>query len=110
MIIREAQGQILVEMEFQPPDKVVVNRGRLLCNGVELLIRPKNILITNNATFYSETKHINVHAGLIIGRNPGVSGAIVIPKLSRYMGDRTEALKFEKETHRNKPKAQNHSS
>jgi hypothetical protein len=97
--IREEKRKILIEIEFQPPDKVVINRGRFLKNGVEILVRPTNILITNNSTLLSGCHAHNCHGGLIIGHHPkSISGFTAFPSLSRYLGDRTDALKFEKES------------
>jgi hypothetical protein len=97
--IREAQRKVLIEMEFQPPDKVVISRGRFLKNGVEILVRPTNILITNNSTLLSGCQAHNCHGGLIIGYHvQPIGGFMAIPTLPRYLGDRSEALKFEKES------------
>lgn len=98
LVIREAHRKLLIEVEFQPPDRVVINRGRLLCNGVEILVRPNNLLIVNNSMIFAGNKAINVPAGFIIGRSPGMNCIMAIAKLPRYLGDRAEALKFEKET------------
>lgn len=99
LIIREGHGKILVDFDFQPPNKVVINRGRFLRNGVEVLVRPSNILITNNSTFLSKNRAENCYGGLIIGHheNP-IGGAMMIQNIPRYLGDRKEALKFERET------------
>jgi trigger factor len=99
LTIREAHRKILIEIEFQPPDKVVINRGRFLRNGVEILVRPTNILITNNSTLLSGCHAHNCHGGLIIGyHDKPIEGFMALPSLSRYLSDRSEALKFEKES------------
>lgn len=97
LIVREAHRKILIEIEFQPPNCVIISRGRFLLNGVEVIVRPENILITNNATFVSGNQ-VHSIGGLIIGhhQNP-IPGFMIIPDLSRYLGDRKEALEFEKE-------------
>lgn len=98
LTIREAHRQILIELEFCPPNKVVINRGRLLRNGVEILIRPTNILVTNNSMFISNSRAHNCHGGLIIGHHDQpLSGFMAVGNIPRYLGDRTEALRFEKE-------------
>ena len=99
LIIREAHKKILFEVEFFPPNRVVINRGRLLRNGVEILIRPSNILVTNNSTLLRDCHARNCYGGLIIGyhENP-VGGFMALQSVPRYLGDRTEALKFEKES------------
>jgi trigger factor len=99
LTVREAHRKILIEIDFQPPDKVVINRGRFLRNGVEILVRPKNILLTNNAGLFSGCHAHNCYGGLIIGhhKNP-IGGFIALPDIPRYLGDRTEALRFERES------------
>lgn len=99
LLIREAQRKILIEIEFQPPNKVVINRGRFLRNGVEILVRPTNILITNNLTLISDCHAHNCYGGLIIGHHDKqIGGCMAFPNVPRYLGDRSEALKFEKES------------
>jgi hypothetical protein len=99
LIVREAHRKILIEIKFCPPNKIMVERGRFLRNGVEVLVRPSNILITNNAAFLSGCGTENVPAGLVIGphRNP-LPGFMAFPKVPRYLWDRTEALRFERES------------
>lgn len=99
LTIREGHGKILFEIEFYPPDKIVINRGRFLRNGVEILVSPSNILITNNSTLLSNCYANNCHGGLIIGHhNESLGGFMSITHLSRYLGDNKEALKFARET------------
>lgn len=99
LTIREAHKKILFEIEFYPPSRVVINRGRLLRNGVEILIRPSNILVTNNSMLLSENHVSNCYGGLIIGHHDKpVGGFMALQSVPRYLGDRTEALKFEKES------------
>ncbi|MEZ9074257.1 hypothetical protein AB4086_23035 [Vibrio splendidus] len=99
LTIREAQKKILFEIEFYPPSRVVINRGRLLRNGVEILIRPSNILVTNNSMILSKNHANNCYGGLIIGHHDKpVGGFMALQSVPRYLGDRTEALKFEKES------------
>lgn len=98
LIVREAHRKILIEIIFSPPDKVVINRGRFLRNGVEILVRPTNILVTNNSCIISKTRAHNCNGGLIIGHHENsIGGFFALEGVPRYLGDRKEALKFEKE-------------
>ncbi|WP_205598534.1 hypothetical protein [Halomonas sp. NO4] len=98
LTVREAHRKILIEIDFHPPGKVVINRGRFLRNGVEILVRPRNILITNNATFLSECHAHNCYGGLIIGHHQQpIGGFMRLDSIPRYLGDRKEVLRFEKE-------------
>lgn len=99
LTIREAHRKIFIEFDFRPPNKVIINRGRFLRNGVEILIRPTNILVTNNAMLISGCSANNCYGGLIIGHhlNP-IRGFMALNSIPRYLGDNSEALKFERES------------
>lgn len=98
LTVREAHKKILVEIEFLPPNKVIINRGRFLRNGVEILVRPENILITNNAMVLSGCHAHNCLGGLILGpHEKPMGGFMAIDSIPRYLGDRKEALRFERE-------------
>ena len=104
LTIREGHAQILVEIEFLPPNRVVIQRGRFLRNGVEILVRPEHILITNNAVHISGCHAHNSAGGLIIGPHPQpVGGFIAIGGVSRYLGDRSAALAFQREVEGRRP-------
>jgi hypothetical protein len=49
--MHEAIRKILIEIAFHPQNHIENNRGRFLCIGVEVLIRPDNLLITNKSGF-----------------------------------------------------------
>lgn len=98
LTIREAHRKILLEIEFLPPNKVTISRGRFLRNGVEVLVRTNNILVTNNATYISGCHARNCHGGLILGHHEKpISGFMAIEGIPRYFGDKREALRFERE-------------
>jgi hypothetical protein len=98
LTIREAHGQILLEIEFSPPTKITVTRGRFLRNGVEVLIRPQNLLITNNASYISGNRAHNCYGGLVLGHHDKhIPCVMAIPNIPRYLGDRKAALDFERE-------------
>ena len=98
LTIREGHGKILLELQFAPPNEVHVLRGRLLCNGVEVLIRPSHILVTNNSCLVQGCTAINCHGGLIIGHHQRpMSGFLALNSVPRYLGDRQAALEFERE-------------
>lgn len=99
LTVRENHRKILIEIEFCPPNKVIFKRGRFLSNGVEILVRPSNILITNNSTIIKGCSAINCFGGLIIGHHEKpIGGFFAMDGISRYLGSNKEALKFEKES------------
>ena len=98
LIVREAARKILIDIRFEPPNRVVISRGRLLCNGVEVLVRPDHILVTNNSTLISGCAAEGVAGGLLIGHgNPEIGGFFHLPDLSRYLGDRSAAKTWARE-------------
>ena len=98
LTIREAHRQILLEIKFCPPNRVVIQRGRFLRNGVEILVRPEHILITNNSIHISGCHMHNCAGGLIIGPHAHqLGGFMVIGNVPRYLGDRSAALAFQRE-------------
>jgi trigger factor len=99
LVVREAQRKIFIDIEFEVPNRIVVNRGRFLCNGVEVLVRPDHILVTNNATLISGCSAVNCPGGLVIGpHQKPLGGFMALPSIPRYLGDRTEAIRWAKET------------
>lgn len=104
LTLREAHRRILLEIEFAPPNKVIVTRGRFLRNGIEVLVRPENVLITNNRAYISGCHAHNCYGGLILGHHERpMGGFMAIEGIPRYLGDRKEALKFEKECQERAP-------
>jgi trigger factor len=98
LVIREAERNIIIDIVFAVPNRISINRGRFLCNGVELLIQPNYALITNNKVLFSRNIFTNFTGGLVIGRHTRSFGAAVrIDQVPRYLGDRSEAIRWAKE-------------
>lgn len=97
LTVREAHRKILIEVEFCPPNKVVINKGRFLFNGIETLISPEKLMVTNNATILSNLTAINCPIGLRLGTGESGPALFAIGGISRYNFDRSAAKKFEKE-------------
>ncbi len=98
LIVREAKRKFLVDITFTPPNRVQIDRGLFLRNGVELLIRPDHLLLVNSRGLFSGNTVVNCTGGIIIGEHPEpISAAIRIPQVSRYLGDRSEAEKWARE-------------
>jgi trigger factor len=95
LVVREAARKILIDIQFEPPNRIVVSRGRLLCNGVEVLVRPDHILVTNSSTLISGCQSEGVAGGLLIGHgNPEIGGFFGLANVPRYLGDRKAAEKW----------------
>lgn len=97
LIIREKSRNYFIKIKFEPPNKIVIDKGRFLCNGVEILVNTDHILITNNNSLIRECSAINCQGGLIIGRvSSHIGGFMRVPNLNRYLGDSKASLEWAK--------------
>ncbi len=99
LTLRQAARDIFLELEFCPPNGIRILRGRLLCNGVEILVRETHILIVNSSQMFSDCTLEAGPIGLQLGRNQrGYRGMIRSAPhgLKRYGVNREAALKNEK--------------
>lgn len=93
LIIREKPRHFLTRMTFEPPNKVTIDKGRFLCNGVEILVESDYILVTNNSTLIQGCSAFNCHGGLIIGSTPiPMGGFMRFQSIDRYLGDTKASL------------------
>lgn len=93
LTIREAHKKILIKLTFNPPGEIKIMRGRILRNGVELLLGGDYMFIANNSTFISSLKTENVPTGLVIGDHmPGFMAACSISGFPRHLFDRKISL------------------
>ncbi len=98
LIIREASREILVDILFELPNRIIINRGRFLLNGVEILITPEYALLTNNLMEFRGNSSSGCAWGLVLGNNPNVTGCIYSSRtIPRYLGDRSAAVRWVKE-------------
>ena len=97
LIIREKSRKILIDINFETPNRIILNRGRFLLNGIEILLNGEYLAITNNSMIVSGNT-FKCPCGIIIGKNnTGLGAAIAIEKLSRYNGNNADTLKWLKE-------------
>lgn len=75
LTVREAARKILFEIEFKPPGEVVIERARLLCNGVEVLVRKSHVFVVNSQLLLIGCQSVNCDVGLQLGRNSRGLGA-----------------------------------
>lgn len=93
LTIREKARQFLIRITFEPPNKVTIDKGRFLCNGVEILVNSDHILVTNNNILISGCSATNCHGGLIIGSTPiPMGGFMSLQAVNRYLGDSKASL------------------
>lgn len=95
LTIREGKGKILLQLVFEPPEKIRISKGRILRNGIELLVGDGYIFNTNQSNFFGSINTMNCAVGFAIGDPiPNCGVGIAISGISRYQWDRKEARKF----------------
>jgi len=95
LTIREGHRKILIQLVFEPPNIIRIAKGRILFNGIEILIGSDYIFCSNNSCFLSSINTVNCAIGLAIGDPTPQGGAgIVFSGIPRYGFDRKEARKF----------------
>jgi hypothetical protein len=95
LILRSGLGKILLDIRFDLPNTLVIERGRFLRNGVELLVAPKWAAVLNNRMVFQRMQIHNCGSGLVLGEDlapPG--GAIRISGIPRYGWDRIGAISW----------------
>jgi hypothetical protein len=94
LVIRAAERKILIDIVFEVPNKVVIRRGRLLFNGVEIVLQPDYALIVNNGLLFWGNEASGGHFGLVIG-NPDTPApaAFRFPNIPRYSGGTLAAMR-----------------
>jgi len=86
LIVREGPGQILIEIEFQPPNRISLTRGRVLCDGVEVILGDSLVINGAGVTFQGNIFfQSGPMAGIVIGPNaPAIPTFWRVPRINRY--------------------------
>lgn len=96
LTLRQKPRDIFLEIEFCPPGFIRILRGRLLCNGIELLVQKSHVFIVNSGIVFREC---HIHGGIIglqLGRNErGYSCCVRAEpqELKRYDVDRKKQMR-----------------
>jgi hypothetical protein len=99
LTLRQAPRDIFLEIEFVPPNTLRLIRGRLLCNGVEMLILIDHILIVNAGQSFSHCAIKGGAIGLQLGRNERGYPCCMRSEprgLKRYGIDRDMLIEYDK--------------
>jgi hypothetical protein len=89
LVLRAGHGDIFLDITFVVPNTIRLNRGRLLYNGVEILIAPELFRITNNGNLFTGARITNMNLGFVLGvvdPPPPHKCAFRMPDLNRYLG------------------------
>lgn len=92
LTIREQHRKILLQIIFSPPNQITISKGRILLNGIEILLGRDYFFIANSQFFANKLLVENFQIGICIGGAiPNVLSAIRVDKVSRYKLDRKQA-------------------
>lgn len=98
LTIRERARKILVNIIFETPNKVIIDKARILFKGAEILIKQDEMIIGDNMCYMKSNEFQNIPIGVCIGDNPyPVSVGISLPDVNRYSKQSEETSKLEKE-------------
>ncbi len=98
LTIREKKRKIFLNMTFEAPNKVIIDKARLLCNGVEILVKEKLVFVGNNKTSIIDNEFHNCVGGLVIANSPLPFGCgILLEGVSRYQSNSQEVERLARE-------------
>lgn len=88
LILRTAARQVVLDIEFRPPNEVYFRRGHIFRNGVEIIVREQYVVVVNTANVFSGFTLQN--GGIEIGPPSGLPMIFGIPdkKVPRFGIDR----------------------
>lgn len=97
LIIRDAhRDRVVVDLEFSPPRGLNLKRGRLLANGVEIIVQESYLYISNNDTFMRNNQAQGGVLGLYVGASLcrlRDAAAVQVPAPNRAFKSRAEVDK-----------------
>lgn len=85
LIINQQARDILIELEFIPPNKISINRGHLLFNGIDIKISTNKLAIQNIDAHFKSCDLINTSSGIVLGSfSNNFSAALCLERIPRY--------------------------
>lgn len=94
LTVRQAARDILFDIVFKPPSTVMIQRGWILRNGVEIMILPDMLVVLNTLNYFIHTT-IVAPTGLIIDDDRhDLHAAVAIDDVPREDWGRPEAIKW----------------
>ncbi len=86
LTIRAGRGDVFIDITFEPPNRIQFNRGRVLFNGVEILLAEEYVWLSNNRGLIRRS-YFNGNFGIVLGPpDPPAGCAMRLPNVSRYLG------------------------
>jgi hypothetical protein len=97
--VRGRARSFLLDVVFNPPSTITIERARFMLNGVEILVRPDHVLILNGPTLIRGSQAEGAQFGFVLGNQDVLGSDMVrIRDLNRYLGDRSEVLAWARES------------
>ena len=93
LVIREAQRNILVDILFEPPSRIKIQRGHFMHNGIEIEIKPDYLELMNKHNRYSYNRG-NGWYGMLFGNmvNKHVPWSFYDSVPLRFLSSQTNSL------------------
>jgi trigger factor len=112
LVIRAGHGQFLLDILFDPPNRVTVSRGRLQKQGLQLLIWPNQVCYANIKASWTGSRSLNADVGILIGQAPAYtrSAAWGFEVANRYLVDRQEVERWMRDVARQNQRSENESA
>jgi trigger factor len=88
LTIREGQGRYLLDIEFSPPNRVAVRRGRFSLNGLEVLVSPNRLYFANQYNVFSNIGVADCDAAFMVGEPIEGARGYHLPAVNRGNPDR----------------------
>lgn len=75
LTLRKGPGEMLISIDFDAPNgRVVVDRGLVSHNGVEVLFDSRGMCVLNNRMLMSSNMMAGMSAAIVLGDSPSVQG------------------------------------
>jgi trigger factor len=85
LVVRYGKGEIFVDLLFDPPRRVVVQRGRFLLNGVEVGVDRKCVSVRNNGARITGSEWSGGFVCIALGTAPPLlRAALRMESIDRY--------------------------
>ncbi len=85
LTIREAARRLLIVVRFEPPDRVVVERGQFFYNGIHVEVFERKLIVKNKNSSLTDCSASGFSIGLGAGDLPeGLAAAFYSGEIERY--------------------------
>jgi hypothetical protein len=89
LVLRQAPRQILIDVRFEAPERVIIRRGRFLFNGIEIVIRPDGYYVPSREGYVTMRDNVIEQPGALflfaLGMPQPPNAMFSFPKVNRYI-------------------------